>query len=52
MKKILFTLLSIWVSFQINAQINGSISTQMTDWQLIQNGQYTDIQSITPTQFN
>ncbi len=48
MKKYISLLILFWLGLQTHAQINGSISTQVTDWQLIQNGQYIDIQSITP----
>ena len=48
MKKIFYLLILFWAGFQTYAQVNGSISTQLTDWQLNQNGQYTDIQQITP----
>jgi len=48
MKKIFYLLVLFWAGFQTHAQINGSISTQSTDWQLITNDQYVDIQQITP----
>ena len=52
MKKIFYLLILFWAGFQTHAQVNGNISTQSTDWQLNQNGQYTDIQHVTPPQFN
>ena len=48
MKKILIILISFWAVLQTQAQINGNIQTQISDWNLNQNSQYTDIQSNTP----
>jgi len=47
MKKTYTLLILIGAILNISAQINGSIQTQASDWQLIQNGQYVDIQLIT-----
>jgi len=48
MKKFHLFLILFGAIFNISAQINGSIQTQASDWQLVQNEQYTDIQTITP----
>ncbi len=48
MKKYISLFILFWLGFQTHAQINGNIQTKPSDWQLIQNGQYSDIQQITP----
>ncbi len=46
--KIWLFLIVLFTINTLNAQINGSIQTQISDWKITTNTQYAEIQIITP----